>query len=77
MHASSTTRRKRIQSSHAISASQSSAQAEAPEKQMPESASIRLSFLPLIACVCVVVWFFRDFFEFGFDRVAGDMGDNR
>jgi hypothetical protein len=44
---------------------------------MPESASIRLSFLPLIACVCVVVWFFRDFFEFGFDRVAGDIGDNR
>ena len=47
------------------------------DEPTPESDSIWLSFLPLIACACVVVLFFRDFFEFGFDRVAGDIGDNR
>ena len=47
------------------------------KKQNPNGSSAWLKFLPLLACICAVAWFFRDFFEFGFDRVAGDVGDNR
>lgn len=47
------------------------------EDQAPEGNSVWLTILPLIACICAVLWFFRDFFQFGFDRVAGDIGDNR
>jgi hypothetical protein len=53
-----------------------STKAEA-EDQGPEGYAVWFTALPLIACVCVVIWFFRDFFQFGFDRVAGDIGDNR
>src|SRR4051794_5670986 len=70
----STTRRKTIQTSRAITKPESLAQAE---NTIPESDSIWLSFLPLIACVCVIVLIFWNFFASGFDRVAGDIGDNR
>jgi hypothetical protein len=51
--------------------------AEADEEQAPEGKSLWWALLPLIACLGSVIWFFRDFFQFGFDRVAGDIGDNR
>lgn len=50
---------------------------QAANKQNPNGSSAWLKFLPLLVCICAVLWFFRDFFEFGFDRVAGDVGDNR
>ena len=71
--ARSTVRRKTKQIPHA---KLPSTKAEA-EDQAPEGKSIWLTLLPLIACVGAVIWFFRDFFQFGFDRVAGDIGDNR
>jgi hypothetical protein len=47
------------------------------EDQKPQGSQTLLKLLPLIACLCAVIWFFHDFFQFGFDLVAGDIGDNR